>query len=184
MKRGETPPQHYTRWLDMRRRCLSPVNKAWPSYGGRGITICEEWLVFNVFKKWCDATYIPGRTLNRIDNCGPYSPSNCNWATKKEQASNRRQTEKVVLVHFKRIKAAQKKRHLIFGNPRTRKKKKCPDCTQILSLIFFSRRKHTPDFREAYCIECYRKRDKEKKYKQRHGHTRDVPCSCARPIPR
>jgi hypothetical protein len=80
----------YTTWLSMRQRCLNPNNIGYADYGGRGITICQEWIdSFEAFLR--DMKERPeGMTLDRINVNGDYEPGNCRWATPKQQRANQR----------------------------------------------------------------------------------------------
>lgn len=84
----------YHVWGGMLARCTRPTHTAWHNYGGRGISVCERWRVYENFV--ADMGLRPeGRTLDRIDNDGNYEPGNCRWATQDEQNSNTRVSRRV-----------------------------------------------------------------------------------------
>ena len=84
----------YKRWEDMKARCLNHNNKHYKDYGGRGITICQEWLSdFMNFYNWAiNNGYSDSLSIDRIDVNGNYEPSNCRWVTMKNQMRNTRLT--------------------------------------------------------------------------------------------
>lgn len=87
-KHGDYKTRLYHIWIAMKGRCFNKKNKR---YGGRGITVCPEWSEsFEAFRDWALANgYRDNLTLDRKDNDGNYEPSNCRWATQKEQQNNR-----------------------------------------------------------------------------------------------
>lgn len=81
-------------WDSMTHRCLKSNSKQYKYYGGRGITICKDWLNFNLFKKWAlENGYELGLTIERKDVNGNYCPENCCFIEKKYQAINTRKTK-------------------------------------------------------------------------------------------
>ncbi len=87
----------YRCWASLKDRCLNPRSTGWKHYGARGISICERWM--NSFENFlADMGESPvGLTIERIDPNGNYEPSNCRWATRKEQTRNTRRNRMVTL---------------------------------------------------------------------------------------
>ena len=96
----------YNTWIEAKARCFNPRHRKYESYGGRGISMCEEWQSdFLAFYR--DLGSRPtGLSLDRKDNDGDYKPGNCRWATRKEQARTTRLSIKTdAILHVKRLLA-------------------------------------------------------------------------------
>lgn len=97
-KHREFGTRLYNIWDSMRQRCNNPNHKSYYNYGGRGITICEEWENYSNFLQWALSSGYDDKaprgkcTLDRIDVNKSYTPSNCRWTNMKTQSNNKRNT--------------------------------------------------------------------------------------------
>lgn len=89
-KHGMSDTLLYSKWQSMKKRCSDKNYHAYHRYGGRGISVCDEWIGdFKAFHDDMANTYFEGSQLDRIDNDGNYCKENCRWTTPKENANNR-----------------------------------------------------------------------------------------------
>ena len=84
-------------WYCMIHRTTNSKHPDYFRYGARGIKVCDEWHSFASFYEDMKDGYLPGLTLDRIDNDASYAKENCRWATRKEQANNRRTNKWVTI---------------------------------------------------------------------------------------
>lgn len=96
---GDSGTTLYQRYTSIKGRCFNKKDTNYKSYGGRGITMCDEWVNSYVrFKEWALLNgFSPNLQIDRIDNNGIYEPSNCRWVTAKINCNNRRNT---ILIEF------------------------------------------------------------------------------------
>lgn len=164
----------YSRWANMRSRCNgSSYHRVW--YHDRGIKVCKEWDEdFWVFYDWCVSTYEEGKSLDRIDNNGNYSPDNCKWSTQKEQMQNSRRRTKNKLKAMKlAFIASDKARKEKFGDPKTRHKKHCKVCGKFKALESFYKNKNNIDGHGSHCKTCNTVISRKYRVKD-ECHSRDV----------
>lgn len=97
LRHGMKGTSFYNVWRNMKKRCFLKTNEGYKDYGGRGITVCDRWLVFDNFKEDMYEEYLKhlkeynkDTSIDRINVNGNYEPSNCRWATMEVQSNNKR----------------------------------------------------------------------------------------------
>lgn len=106
---GLSRTKEYSCWQHIKLRCLKPDSPGFPEYGGRGITLHPKWIKdFMAFFNYVGKAPSKKHTIERINNDRGYIPGNVKWATKKEQANNRRKQRNIALIKFKGKKLTKK----------------------------------------------------------------------------
>lgn len=125
----------YKCWTSIKDRCFRTNCKSYKNYGGRGITICDEWKNdFQVFYDWAMQNgYSDELTIDRIDNNGNYCPENCRWVDMKVQANNTRRN--VIMNNGKTLLEFCEENNLIYSQAHYFKKRRNFSDTDILERI-------------------------------------------------
>jgi hypothetical protein len=100
---GKSATRLYRIWTGMRNRCNNVRNKNYNDYGGRGITVCDEWNEYLNFKKWSmENGYKDDLSIDRINNDKGYSPNNCRWVSRTRQMNNTRHNSLITINNITR----------------------------------------------------------------------------------
>ena len=106
LKHGYHKKPWYSSYKAMMERCYLKSSGNYERYGGKGVTVCDEWHDIKKFAEWVETSgYVPGLTIDRIDPTGNYEPNNCQWLTRSENSKKshtdkkKRAKEMVEVVH-------------------------------------------------------------------------------------
>lgn len=130
----------YQKWKGMKSRCQNPNNRSYKNYGARGINVSKRWSNFMNYFNDMGPSFRKGLSIERKDNNGNYEPSNCRWATAKEQANNTRKNRHI-LMDGKKIRVGDqlKKINLSYVSFLVRIKK---GMTELQALTFPKRKRN------------------------------------------
>lgn len=106
---GHSGKPYYFVWQAMHQRCTNPKNKKYHIYGGKGITVCDEWKTFEGFWKDNKDLYQDGLTIDRIDSSKGYNKENVRWITKRQNSSETTKRKEVIQYRV----ALKPKKHLV-----------------------------------------------------------------------
>lgn len=96
-KNGGTPKRLYRIWCAMIQRCHNPKNGAFKYYGGKGITVCDEWRSFENFHSDMATSYRDDLTIHRLNNAIGYCKSNCSWVDRRTQMEHTSRNRNVTI---------------------------------------------------------------------------------------
>jgi hypothetical protein len=96
LKHGDCGTTEHMTWIAIHQRCENAKHKAYKNYGGRGIYVSDNWSTYENFLRDMGRKPTPSHTIERKNNDGPYSKENCVWATRSDQAKNKRNNRYVV----------------------------------------------------------------------------------------
>lgn len=160
MKHSFTKHPLYKIWRGIKTRCFNSNSKSYERYGGRGITMCNEWSNNAAsFCQWSlDNGYKKGLSIDRIDNDGNYEPNNCRWVDKFVQANNKRNNHKVLyngeIYSLNELERLTGLDHRLIGNRLERG-------WDIEKIISTPTEKGRNQYGEKYTTETFIKRAKE-----------------------
>lgn len=92
--KGNPEASIHNAWMNMKGRCFRDTHPKYSRYGGRGITVCDEWLDIKTFYDWAKSSgWFKGASIDRIDNDGNYCPENCRWVSMSENSRKKSTTK-------------------------------------------------------------------------------------------
>lgn len=159
---GESKTRLYSLWANMKNRCYNKNVMSYPLYGGKGITVCDEWRrSFTSFRNWAVAAgYQDGLSIDRISSSDGYYPENCRWATPTQQSCNRHMPRRISIyrgVTFRGKKYQAKLTYAIDGIKKNRHVGWCSTALQAALAYDAAAHREYGEFAVLNFPERYRK---------------------------